>query len=307
MNILEKQFFEFIYQRHLIWYKRFILKEQPPWTSDRILSTYKIINMYRELDACTIYPVKKFNNILDRQALILNIVFYRFFNQRELYENLHIEPFPSIDNSIKQQIIYSFEEMKKSNLPLFNNAYLISSGQKGQQKHISILNNLQNTNWQSIIQKIDSSKTPRDSLNIIQTIPMVGPFLACEIWTDLSYFHFFKQNWTDNDFVNIGPGAKWGLEILAQKKLSNNEQEEYLHHLHKVQETILPTINQDLHLPLEWKTIAFKEASSNVPFLSLTNIEGALCEFRKYHRLQQGKGKRRYFHPMEKLINNGKL
>jgi len=68
-----------------------------------------------------------------------------------------------------------------------------------------------------------------------------------------------------------------------------------LKHLHKLQEEILPTINKDLNEPLPWIDISFKKASSNIPFLSLTNIEGALCEFRKYHRLKQGLGKRRYF------------
>ena len=41
---------------------------------------------------------------------------------------------------------------------------------------------------------------------------------------DLTYFNFFKQKWTENYFVNIGPGAKWGLELIYEKKLSNKEQ-----------------------------------------------------------------------------------
>ncbi len=120
-------------------------------------------------------------------------------------------------------------------------------------------------------------------------IPLVGPFLACEIWTDLTYLDFFKQNWTDNNFVNIGPGAKWGLEIICNTKLSKKEQEEKLEHLHKIQEKLLNT--------QKWKEIAYKGAFSNYPFLSITNIEGALCEFRKYYRLKSGKGRKRYFIP----------
>lgn len=297
MAPLEHQFFSFIYQRQLIYHKRFILKQPAPWSNDPVLSTFKIINMYRELDACTIYIMQKLRNIKDRQTLLLNFVFYRFFNQRNLYEDLNIEPFNQLNEEIKKQLLFSFEERKQQGSTLFNNAYLISSGKEGQKKHISIINNLQKIDWQSLIKRLDCAENPEKSLQVLQTIPMVGPFLACEIWTDLSYMRFFKQGWTDNDFVNIGPGAKWGLEILAGKKLSKKEQQEILNHLHKLQETVLPMIYQELHQHLSWEEIAYKEASSNVPFLSLTNIEGALCEFRKYNRLHQGLGKRRYFSP----------
>lgn len=296
MNTLEKEFFTFIYKRQLIWYKRFILKEEPPWTKDAILKTYKILNMYRELDACTLYLMKKLKNIHNRATLLLNTVFYRFFNQRDLYEHLHIEPFNHLDQQLKISLLNAFEQRQRQGHPIFNDAYIISSGDTGRKKHESILHNLQKTDWSTIVNTLNHCKQPRDALNLLQTIPMVGPLLSCEIWTDLSYFHFFKQGWTDNDFVNIGPGAKWGLEILAGKKLNTKEQYEQLNHIHHLQKQVLPIINKDLHESLNWNTLAFKEASSNVPFLSLTNIEGALCEFRKYHDLKKGKGKRRYFH-----------
>ena len=252
--------------------------------------------MYRELDACTLYLIQKIKPIHDRNTLLLNITFFRFFNQRNLYEDLHIPLFQEMNEETKHSLLSAFEKRKEQGIPFFNDAYLISSGEEGKKKHESILNALQNTDFAELVKRIDHAPTPRESLDIIQSIPMVGPFLACEIWTDLSYLKFFKQGWTDNDFVNIGPGAKWGLEILANKKLSQKEQEEYLHHLHQLQEEALPLVHQELKESLAWKDIAYQDASSNVPFLSLTNIEGALCEFRKYNRLSQGLGKRRYFH-----------
>ncbi|PIN93379.1 hypothetical protein COU54_03200 [Candidatus Pacearchaeota archaeon CG10_big_fil_rev_8_21_14_0_10_31_24] len=56
---IELDFFKFIYKRQLIWYKRFVLHQKPPWIFDTILQKYKIINMYRELDKCTIYLIKQ--------------------------------------------------------------------------------------------------------------------------------------------------------------------------------------------------------------------------------------------------------
>ncbi len=295
---LEKEFFEFIYKRQLIWYKRFVLKEKPPWTDDEILKTYKIINVYRELDKCTLYLLNKLNGIGDRKKILINVIFYRFFNQYNLYENLDIEPFGNLNDEIKNRLVISFNKIKEKGLPIFNNAYLISSGQKGQKKHITILDNLQRLDTEKIIDEIDHCTIPEDSLKVIQRIPMVGPFLGCEIWTDLSYFKFFKQNWDDDDFVNIGPGAEWGLEIVYDRKLFRREQETKLEHLHQIQKSYLSNIHKELGEPLKWRDIAYKKAFSNYPFLSITNIEGALCEFRKYWNISHGKGKRRYFNPI---------
>lgn len=295
-STLENDFFKFIYKRQLIWYKRFILKEKPPWTNDGILKNFKIINMYRELDKCTIYILEKLNEIKNRKTLLLNVVFFRFFNKYNLYENLGIEPFEKIDEKLKDSIIRKFSNLKNKGTPIFNNAYLISSGNSGE-KHVSIMNNLSKLSEESnkFIEEIDKSKIPKESFEVIMKISMVGPFLACEIWTDLFYLKFFKQNWTDNDFVNIGPGAKWGLEIVHNKDLNKKEQMEKLKQLHKMQKETLPKIHEELGERLKWEEIAYKKAYSNYPFLSLTNIEGALCEFRKYCNLKSGKGKRRYF------------
>lgn len=294
----EFAFFSFIYRRQLIWYKRFVLKEAPPWTDDVILKTYKFINMYRELDRCTLYILEKLKKTKNRETLLLNSIFYRFFNEDQLYEHLGIEPLLKIDEEMKQQLIEKFSQLKKKQ-PLFNNAYLISSGGKGE-KHVNILNTLSELEFNKVIAEVDKTRTPEEAHAILTSIPMVGPFLACEIWTDLTYFKWFKQGWNDNDFVNIGPGAKWGLEILYGKQ-SNNELKQKLQRLHEMQEEVLPTLHEKIEGKRSWKEIAYKQAYSNYPFLSITNVEGALCEFRKYWNLLQSRGKRRYFVPVSQL------
>ena len=58
---------------------------------------------------------------------------------------------------------------------------------------MNIINNLQELDLDLIIKNIDNSKKPDDALEILKSIPMIGAFLACEIWTDLAYINFFKQ------------------------------------------------------------------------------------------------------------------
>lgn len=283
---MEPEFFDFIYKRQLIWYKRFVLKENSPWTRDPILQKYKILNVYRELDKGTIYIIDKLKNVKDRKAILLNVVFYRFFNKFNLYENLGMEIFSNFNSDLIKLLKTKFEQLKKQNKPIFNDAYLIA-GKKGEEKYISVLDSLSEF-WEKaddMIRRIDKAKIPEESFGIIKEIPLIGNFLAYEIWTDLTYFRFFKQRWTDNDFVNIGPGAKWGLEIIyGESNLSN------LKKLHTIQNEFL---NQKQNP--SWQEISYKDAFSNEPFLSLRNIEHSLCEFRKYHNLKNGKGKKRFF------------
>lgn len=295
----EKEFFTFVYKRQLIWYKRFMLREKQPWTDDPVLQTFKIINMYRELDRCTLYILQKLrylHNREHREQLLLNIIFYRFFNLDNIYEDLGIEPFQKLDRKLQKELVVKFTALKKKR-PVFNNAYLIAPAGEGV-KHEQILEVLSRINIPLLVQQLDAGKMPEESFQILMHIPLIGPFLACEIWTDLSYFHFFRQGWTDNDFVNIGPGAKWGLEILYGK-LSRKEPQKKLQHLYQQQENVLDTLHMELGETYPWKEIAYTKAYSHYPFLSITNIEGALCEFRKYWRLSHGEGRRRYFHSRE--------
>ncbi|MEK6945420.1 MAG: nucleotide kinase domain-containing protein [Nanoarchaeota archaeon] len=294
LNQIEEEFFRFVYKRQLIWYKRFVLKEKPPWTNDEVLLKYKIINVYRELDKCTLYLVNKLKNIKNREKILINVIFYRFFNQFGLYENLEISLLDKIDTKYLEM---KFSKYKENGLKIFNNAYLISSGKKGSKKHIEILQNLEKIDFKELIKEVDNSGSLGEASQVLQKIPLVGPFLANEIITDLTYFDFFRQKWTDNDIFYIGPGAKWGLEIIYSKKLGEKEQEEKLIYLYNIQDKMLENINNKVKEPLTWKEIAYKNAFSHYPFLSLTNIESSLCEFRKYWNIKNGRGRRKYFKP----------
>ena len=100
--------------------------------------------------------------------------------------------------------------------------------------------------------------------------------------------------------MNIGPGSKWGLELLYGKSPAK-ELNEKLNHLHSIQNEFLTKIHLSLNNEYSWEQIAYKNANSNYPFLSITNIEGALCEFRKYWNISNGHGRRKYFKPSSYL------
>ncbi len=293
----EKEFFEFVFDRQLVWHNRFI-KNTNCWTKDKTFKKYKFCNVYRELDKGTQYIINKLKPIKDRKMIFQNVVFYRFFNKNNLYEDLDIDIIKEINTKQINIIINKLNNLKKKGYSIFNDAYLICGNKTKEPKHIYVLKilekELSSIKTIKLIKEIDQSKTPEESLEIIKQITNVGDFLAYEIWTDLTYFNFFKQKWKDNDFVNIGPGAKWGLEIIYNKKLNNKENLEKIKELHKkeTQKKYLDNIKKE---ELVWLDIYYKQAISNKPYLSLRNIEHSLCEFRKYTRLKENKGKKRYY------------
>lgn len=291
----EKDFFQFVFDRQLVWYNRFC-DNQIPWTQDMVLKRYKFCNVYRELDKGTAYIIEKLKDIGDRKIIFQNVVFYRFFNKYNLYEDLNINIIKEFGSKQSKILIKKFDNLKKIGKTIFNDAYLISGNKTNEAKHIFILKNLQKffeeQNLEKIINRIAFIKTPQESLEIIKEIPSVGNFLAYEIWVDLTYFNFFKSSWTDNDFVNIGPGAKWGLELIYNKKLKSKELLEKIYHLYNVQKKYFDKIKKENK---SWLDICYEKCFSNYPYLSIRNIEHSLCEFRKYLRLKEGLGKKRYY------------
>src|SRR3990167_9532028 len=76
-----KNFFHFINERQEIWYKRFINKEDPPWTNDKILQKWKFCNVYRENDSGTIFLQENILNTKSDIELLFKIIVYRIFNK----------------------------------------------------------------------------------------------------------------------------------------------------------------------------------------------------------------------------------
>jgi hypothetical protein len=295
-----KNFFSFVYERQLIWYKRFVLKEAPPWTDDPILQKYKFCNVYRELDKGTIYLIDKVLRPLgDCPDTLLNVVCYRFFNSYGFFDwiggTLQSENFNFKDLEEK------LDSLKLKGYSLFNNAYLITGvpfnhKYRPYEKHVQVLLILQwlNERLDSLYREIKSASRPEDVMETLKRIPHVDDFLAYEIWTDLSYARIHK--WTDDDFVNIGPGAKVGIDYLLGIHKNNKitlSKEVYVSICKYLRNKQRHFFNE-FQIPFE--AVAYVGAYSNAPYLSLRNIEHALCEFRKYWNLKVlGRGRRRIF------------
>lgn len=293
-------FFEFIYDRQEIWHKRNVLQLSSPWTEDAIFQTYKFCNVYRELDGGTLAITHYLNQpTISPEQKLFNIIAYRFFNRRDTLENLFGGLLNSLDYDFKHYE-QRFDE-KKMEGSIFSNAYLISShpynpNYRPQDKHVKILLMLEDlkSKLPQFILALQSH-SPQDGLKIVSDyVAMAGPFLAGQILLDTTYASNIVD-YSGNDFLVVGPGAHWGLNIIFDAKLSKKQADEKCRHLHAIQAQEFAQLKEKTGK--DWNDIRWQNPQyPNSPYLILHDIQNSLCEFRKYWRLKADeKAKRRYF------------
>lgn len=282
-NILK--FFEFIYDRQLIWHKRFVQKLEKPWTENEVLKKFLFCNMYRELDKGTSYLTSHvINKDISLEEKILNIVGYRFFNRYDFFNIiLDGELFKYKDFSFK----YYEEKLDKriaEKVGLFNNAYLITQVPVNKDyrvgnKHVQILFMLEilvNKLREGYAQKLNIN--PDSDFKQIVSIPLVGRFLGGQLLVDVTYIPGWK--YSGNDFCVVGPGASDGIMLMEEKRLSYEEEVKYCLNLRDIQEKYWILLFG--RTGKNWIDIAYKHSYCPYPWLSAMNIQHNLCEFRKY-------------------------
>ena len=293
-------FFEFIYRRQEVWHRRTVLGAEAPWTDDDILRDYKFCNVYRELDGGTLAISKYLQQTnLSPEMKLFNIIAYRFFNRRNTIEKL-FGGLLSPQNFNLKDYERRFDSIKKKE-NIFSNAYLVSShpynkDYRPKDKHVQILLMLDNLRYhlEDIIFELQH-QLPQEGLNVIMRhVPMAGPFLSGQILLDATYAGDIVH-YTGNDFLVVGPGAHWGLNIIFEQKLSKKEAVEKCRFLYAIQAQAFAELKRKQGL--DWNEVRWQNQDyPNAPYLCLHDIHNSLCEFRKYWRLKHGeKAKKRYF------------
>lgn len=294
------QFYNFVYDRQMVWHNKSVLNLPKPWSEDKILNEFFFCNVYRELDKGTRYLIEKVidNPKLRKEDKYFNIVAYRFFNWVGFFEEIFGEPNHSFLFD-RLEIEAKMDGRKAGKGKLFHNAYTVTQmafptdkypyPEKDYRKGVKHAQILLALEWlaQAIstdhYTDIRTAPTPEFAFDEIKAIPLVGPFLAYEIFCDLAYGNLIP--FTDNDFVNIGPGAIWGLELIFDKKFSNKEAVKACEFLRDEQAMFFQQLKTETGK--DWWKIAYPKAYTNTPYLSLRNIEHSLCEARKYWNVQR--------------------
>lgn len=280
-------FYRFMYDRHAIYVRRHLQKLSPPWTNNPILRDYKFTNVYRELDRGTIWYkdhiVPKTRSL---KELIWMTVAYRLVNRVETFEVCGI---PQLKYWPRSRSIFrhSLKMLHRKSI-VFTNAHLTLPTKYGKSKidtYISSLDKLYK-DIDDLSNSIAVEKNPVSVFDILHTIPGVGDFIAYEVWCDLVLTRHIQ--FTENDFVNPGPGCRLGIKLIFPATNSTEDFKRRIGQLQAEQKQHFARLN-----------LKFPYLYRNKP-LTLRSIEHSLCEFSKYRKMTTGIGKQRmHFRPRD--------
>lgn len=233
-----KLFFETMYERQLIWKRRFIDKKERPWTDNKIFQESKFTNVYRELDRNSQWQIK--NILLDDSLSLKNLIWkmmvFRFFNCPETFE---FEPkgksiqgsmfgAPVVSgleqpqdagelisakkwkNGIPDWEEYDEEEfsrfiagVRSSGQNPYTTAYLINSqatpGQSRDYCYTKVVIPHLHKNIDKLIATVMNAETPEDIIEYLKTFPAVADFIAHEFYQDFTYI----SRYTDREFMKF--------------------------------------------------------------------------------------------------------
>ena len=183
----------FAYERQSIFWKK-LKGEEPPWTKDKILQTYKFCNSYRVNDRVSqyllknvIYNEKKYSD----EDMIFRILLFKLFNKESTWELL-LDNFNDITLKTFDMKKYSkvLENAILNGIKIYNDAYISCANKafgydRKHDNHLALLDKIFNIDKAHL--KILSAKTMEEGFKIIKSYPLIGHFMAYQLVTDLNY------------------------------------------------------------------------------------------------------------------------
>lgn len=231
-------FFKTMYERQMIWKRRFIDKKPRPWTNNKIFQENKFTNVYRELDRNSQWLIKNIilDDELDLKNLIWKMMVFRFFNNPETFtfeaKDKIIQPslFGDYEKSglkqaeSKEELISAtkwrngipdYDEYDEDEFSRFiagirscgknpyTTAYLINSqatpGQPRDYCYTRVVIPTLHKKIDELIKVVKTAKTPENIIEYLKTLPAVADFIAHEFYQDFTYI----QNYTNREFMKF--------------------------------------------------------------------------------------------------------
>lgn len=284
-----EEFLWWMRERQKIYIKRFVENEDPPWSENEIFQNYHFCNVHRELDYGTMYAL---DNILldeyDNEDVLLNTIIYRFFNRPETFDRLG--GFTTAEEFDAEVAVETLDLYSKEN-PLFSSAYRVTTQEwaDADTKHENILVGIIQddliANLEEYTARILGADSLEQAFKLTKTIDGVGDFLAYEVVTDLNYR---QLPFSENDFVNVGPGAAQGLYQIFESTEPSK-----IHWLQENQESLWDEFGTDFPYLREPK-FSFQKFT-----LTCRDFEHSLCEANKFWGIKERDEDRRRFEPRD--------
>jgi alpha-glutamyl/putrescinyl thymine pyrophosphorylase clade 1 len=270
-------FWQFVVERQTIYHKRMVEEQLPPWTEDSVLQNYFFTNVYRELDKGTVFLIRNILKIKNDNDLLFAIMVYRLFNDIDTFRFLMLRckmtRYGTWDWQKASRYLNAYENHGNR---VFTDAFTVTGVKFG-----GFPDKIRNICWligklqqqvPRMVAAIKSAKSLHRIWQIFNDTQGFGRFLAYELAIDVNYSRL--SNFSENDWVNAGPGCKRGIQWIWGARDPSVKWEDYIAFLQVGQETYIARIDRLDEWYQVWPGYA----------MTLRGVEHSLCEFQKYAR-----------------------
>lgn len=298
-----KLFFEIMYERQEIWYKRNILKLPAPWSENPILRDYNFTHVYRELDRNSQWEIDNIISIDEIPEIekFWMVCFFRLMNEPRFFEYYKKKEgfkyaLPTRKEFQKARFYAVVTNYRKLGYNPYTSAYLINTaccpGERRDKCYAFKIIATLHKEAENVFKTMITAKQPEEFIKHLMTLPAIAEFVSHEIYISLCYFATYSHAgaimpWDENDFTNVGPGCSLGIRLIFPSTIAK-DQKEKIYQLRDMSVDYLP----DDFKYLEWSGRR-KYYTSDENNISLHQCEMWLCEFSKYWKMINGVGKTR--------------
>lgn len=214
-------YWKFAAERQAIFERR--LAGQPaPWTADPILQEHKFCCTFRAADRVSQYMIRQLyaDPAASKADLVFRAVALRIFSKPSTWAELTawLGHQPSIADLEGETMERCLNALKAAKRPIYTAAFILPSGSGAYEnpvKHYSHLKLLHDMFIRkSLGDRIVGAGSLESVYELLHGFDMMGDFLAYQAAIDINYTT--AVNFSENDFVQAGPGAVRGIAKVFQ-------------------------------------------------------------------------------------------
>ncbi len=196
------------------------LKGEPqPWSDDRILQTFKFCNVFRALDRVSQFLIREVAYGIDPETTRLDRVFqvvaFRMFSNIRTWQELTrlLGGSPRIAHLRSGAFLRGLDQIKGQFGGLYTGAFILCANKafgfdEKHRNHDALFRHMFLEH--GCAERVIDTPSLQALVSLLQSYPLMGPFMAYQTAIDINYSEL--TNFSENDYVQAGPGALRGLK-----------------------------------------------------------------------------------------------
>ncbi len=190
-----------------------------PWSPDPILQTFKFCNVFRAADRVSQYLIRHVAYDEHAEITPLDRVFqitaFRTFSNIATWKGV-IEELgspPRLEHLRSGAFETALDQVRARNGGLYTGAFILCANkafgfQEKHRNHVALFKHMFLENM--CAERVLQLPSLRDVVELLQSFPLLGPFMAYQTAIDINYSELTA--FSENDHTQAGPGALRGLK-----------------------------------------------------------------------------------------------